>query len=73
TIIYIRNQGHTVQEALNRQLAHYSYHIGQLVFLGKLIKNTEWQSLSIPRGNSEDYNTSKFSKEKSKTHFTEDL
>ena len=72
-IIYIRNQGHTVQEALNRQLAHYSYHIGQLVFLGKLIKNTEWQSLSIPRGNSEDFNTSKFSKEKSKTHFTEDL
>jgi len=71
-IIYIRNQGHTVQEALNRQLAHYSYHIGQLVFLGKLIKNTEWQSLSIPRGTSEDFNTSKFSKEKSKTHFTED-
>jgi len=72
-IIYIRNQGHTVQEALNRQLAHYSYHIGQLVFLGKEIKNTDWQSLSIPRGNSEEYNTSKFSKDKSKTHFTEDL
>ena len=72
-VIYIRNQGHTVQEALNRQLAHYSYHIGQLVFLGKEIKNTDWQSLSIPRGNSEEYNTSKFSKNKSKTHFTEDL
>ena len=72
-IIYIRNQGHTVQEALNRQLAHYAYHVGQLVFIGKLIKNTDWQSLSIPRGTSEDFNASKFSKEKSKTHFTEDL
>ena len=72
-IIYIRNQGQSVQEALNRQLAHYAYHIGQLVFLGKLIKNTNWQSLSIPKGNSGDFNASKFSKEKSKTHFTEDL
>ena len=58
-IIYIRNQGHSVQEALNRQLAHYAYHIGQLVFLGKLIKNTNWQSLSIPKGNSGDFNASK--------------
>ena len=73
TNIYIRNQGHTVQEALNRQLAHYAYHIGQLVFIGKIIKNADWQSLSIPRGTSEDFNASKFSKEKSKTHFTEDL
>ena len=72
-IIYIRNQGHSVQEALNRQLAHYSYHIGQMVFLGKQIKNTDWQSLSIPRGSSKEYNTSKFAKDKSKTHFTEDL
>ena len=71
-IIYIRNQGHTVQEALNRQLAHYSYHIGQMVFLGKLIKNVDWQSLSIQRDASEEFNASKFSKEKSKTHFTED-
>ena len=38
--IYIRNQGHTVMEALNRQLAHYAYHIGQMVFIGKHIKNT---------------------------------
>ena len=73
TLIYIRNQGHTVQEALNRQLAHYAYHVGQLVFLGKFIKNTDWQSLSIPRGTSKDYNALKFFKEKSKTHFTEDL
>ena len=72
-IIYIRNQGHTVLEALNRQLAHYAYHIGQLVFIGKLVKNTDWKSLSIPKGKSTEYNTLKFLNKKSKTHFTEDL
>lgn len=72
-IIYIRNQGHTVTEAINRQLAHYSYHIGQMVFLGKLIKGENWKSLSIPKGNSKTYNAEKFSKEKGKRHFTDDL
>ena len=72
-IIYIRNQGHTVTEAINRQLTHYSYHIGQMVFLGKLIKGEEWQSLSIPKGNSKMYNAEKFSKEKGRRHFTDDL
>jgi hypothetical protein len=71
-IIYIRNQGHTVLEAINRQLAHYPYHIGQIVFLGKMLKDTEWQSLSIPRGKSLDYNKEKFSQEKSKNHFTDE-
>lgn len=50
SIIYIRNQGHTVMEALNRQLAHYPYHVGQIVFIGKMMKDKEWKSLSIPRG-----------------------
>ena len=72
-IIYIRNEGHTVTEAVNRQLAHYSYHIGQIVFLGKLIKGENWKSLSIPKGNSSKYNTEKFSKEKGRRHFTDDL
>lgn len=72
-IIYIRNQGHTVTEAINRQLAHYSYHIGQIVFLGKLLKGTDWVSLSIPKGNSVTYNQEKFSKEKGRRHFTDDL
>lgn len=72
-IIYIRNQGHTVTEAINRQLAHYSYHIGQIVFLGKLLKGKNWQSLSIPKGDSAKYNKEKFSKEKSRRHFTDDL
>tara|TARA_R110002049_G_scaffold88627_4_gene223501 strand:+ start:8276 stop:8827 length:552 start_codon:yes stop_codon:yes gene_type:complete len=73
SIIYIRNQGHTVTEAINRQLAHYAYHVGQIVFLGKILKGKEWQSLSIPKGNSKKYNEEKFSKEKGKRHFTDDL
>lgn len=72
-IIYIRNQGHTVTEAINRQLAHYCFHIGQIVFLGKLLKASDWESLSIPKGNSTAYNDDKFSKAKGKRHFTDDL
>ena len=72
-IIYIRNQGHTVTEAINRQLAHYAYHVGQIVFLGKLVKGKNWQSLSIPKGNSSKYNAEKFSKEKGRRHFTDDM
>ncbi|MGB6268958.1 MAG: DUF1572 family protein [Olleya sp.] len=72
-LIYIRNQGHTVTEAINRQLAHYAYHIGQIVFLGTLIKNEDWQSLSIPKGNSTNYNKEKFNKSKGRRHFTDDL
>ena len=71
-IIYIRNQGHTVLEALQCQLAHYPYHIGQMVMIGKMIKNEEWKSLSIPKNESSSYNQEKFSKEKSKIHFTEE-
>lgn len=71
-IIYIRNMGHTVMEAINRQLAHYPYHIGQIVFLGKMLCNENWHSLSIPRGQSENYNAGKFAKEKRKVHFTDD-
>lgn len=72
-IIYIRNQGHTVVEAINRQMMHYAYHAGQIVFLGKLTKGNNWQSLSIPKGKSKDYNQEKFAKDKGKRHFTEDL
>ena len=72
-IIYIRNMGHSIDEAINRQLAHYPYHIGQIVFLGKMLQNEDWQSLSIPKGSSKAYNADKFSKPKSRKHFTEDL
>ena len=73
SIIYIRNQGHTVMEAINRQLAHYPYHIGQIVFLGKMLCDTNWKSLSIPRGNSNQFNAEKFAKEKTKAHFTDEF
>ena len=73
TEIYIRNMGHSVTEAINRQLAHYSYHVGQIVFLGKMIQSSNWESLSIPKGKSTNYNKDKFSKPKRKAHFTDDL
>lgn len=72
-IIYIRNQGHTIVEAINRQLAHYPYHIGQIVFIGKMLQDQAWTSLSIPRGNSTNYNERHFSQPKSKKHFTDDF
>ena len=71
--INIRNMGHSVLGAINRQLSHYAYHIGQIVFLGKLISNEKWESLSIPKGASTIYNKEKFNKPKRKDHFTDDL
>lgn len=71
-IIYIRNEGQTALDAINRQLAHYPYHIGQIVFYAKMIKKTEWTSLSIPKNKSNEYNADKFSKEKTNKHFTDD-
>ena len=71
-IIYIRNEGHAVMEAINRQLAHYSYHVGQIVFMAKLVKQTEWNSLSIPKNKSAEYNANKFSQEKQRKHFTDE-
>jgi len=73
TTVYIRNQGHTITEAIIRQLAHYSYHVGQIVFIGKMAKDDKWVSLSIPRGKSKNYNEEKFSKPKRKEHFTDDV
>jgi hypothetical protein len=57
TIIYIRKEPLTVVDAINRQLAHYPYHIGQIVYIGRMIKNKEWKNLSIPKGHSQQYNT----------------
>lgn len=71
-IIYIRNEGQTVIDAINRQLAHYPYHIGQIVFYAKMLKKSEWTSLSIPKNKSNDYNADKFSKDKSLKHFTDE-
>jgi hypothetical protein len=71
-LIYIRNQGHTVMEAINRQLAHYAYHVGQIVFIGKMLRGEQWQSLSIPRGQSEAFNAEKFSQPAQRQHFTDE-
>jgi hypothetical protein len=53
--ITIRQEPHTVVQALNRALAHYAQHIGQIVFLAKHLRSQDWKTLSIPRGRSEDY------------------
>ena len=55
-VIYIRNQEHTVLQAINRQLSHYPYHIGQIVFIGKMMLEDKWISLSIPKGESIKFN-----------------
>lgn len=73
TTVYIRNQGHTIVEAINRQLAHYAYHIGQVVYIGRMLKGDSWKSLSIPKGDSATYNEEKFSKEKHRAHFTDEF
>jgi Protein of unknown function (DUF1572) len=50
--VTIRGEPHSVLQALNRQVAHYAYHTGQIVFLSKHLRSTEWKSLSVPRGKS---------------------
>ena len=57
--IFIRNEPHTVLDAINRQMAHYPYHIGQMVYVGKLLRNEEWKTLSIPRCKSAEFNAEK--------------
>jgi hypothetical protein len=54
--VLIRNEKHTIIEALNRQLAHYAYHIGQIVYVARMLKGNNWKSLSIPKGKSEEFN-----------------
>ncbi len=71
TKILIRNQTHTVIEAINRQMMHYAYHIGQIVFISKMIQDKTWDNLSIPKGSSDHYNANKFSKGRHGGHFTD--
>jgi uncharacterized damage-inducible protein DinB len=54
--VTIRGEPHSVMQAINRQVAHYSYHCGQIVFLAKHFKHNEWQSLSVPRRKSAEFN-----------------
>jgi hypothetical protein len=55
--VYIRTQPHTVIEAINRQLTHYGYHVGQIVYMAKHLARSNWDSLSIPRGKSAEFNS----------------
>ena len=64
-IVYIRNEGYTVIEAIHRGFAHAIYHVGQIVYLAKMFKSDEWQSLSIPKGKSVAFNQHKFGQKKS--------
>jgi hypothetical protein len=58
-MVTIRGEPHTVFKAINRQTAHYGYHVGQIVLLARHIKGSEWKYLTIPRGQSEQFNTKK--------------
>lgn len=58
--IYIRKEPLTVVDAINRQLAHYPYHVGQIIYIAKIIKDESWKSLSIPKGESNQYNQEKW-------------
>ena len=72
-IVYIRNLGHTVVEAINRQLAHYAYHVGQMVYVGRMWQGDKWESLSIPKGQSQAYNKERFAEQRHKQHFTDNF
>lgn len=58
--ITIRNEEHTVIQAIIRQISHYGMHVGQIVYLAKHIKGKDWKTLSIPKGQSEQYRTVPF-------------
>jgi hypothetical protein len=54
--VYIRGEAHSVMQAINRQIAHYAYHCGQIVFLAKHLQHSQWRTLSVPRGQSAEFN-----------------
>lgn len=70
-IIYIRNEGQSVRDALLRQLAHYPHHVGQIIYVAKILKGNDFTSLSIPKGGTKSYNQNKFDQEKTVRHFTD--
>src|SRR5438309_401347 len=53
--VYIRSEAHSVMQAINRQIAHYTYHVGQIVYVAKHFAGASWTSLTIPRGKSEEF------------------
>jgi hypothetical protein len=70
--VLIRGEPHSVVEAINRQLTHYALHVGQIIFLAKHLAAGRWQSLSIPRGRSEEFNAKEGKKRGEVWHSTED-
>ena len=54
--VLIRGEAHSVMQAINRQLCHYAYHVGQIVMMAKQVRKGDWVSLSVPRGKSADFN-----------------
>jgi hypothetical protein len=54
--VFIRGEAHSVMQAINRQIAHYAYHCGQIVFLAKHLKGNSWKTLSVPRNKSAEFN-----------------
>lgn len=72
-VIYIRSMGHTVTEALTRQLCHYAYHVGQIILLSKQSKKSAWKYLSIAPGESVAYNENKNKDGRRQIHFADDL
>lgn len=60
--IYIRGEAHSVLDAVFRQLAHYPYHVGQIVYIAKMMKDNDWETLSIARNKSSEFNAEMFSK-----------
>lgn len=58
--IYIRGEAHSVVDAINRQLAHYPYHIGQIIYIAKMLKDNDWRTLSIAKNSSEEFNKKMF-------------
>ena len=63
--VFIRGEPHSVMQAINRQMAHYAYHCGQIVFLAKHLQAAEWKALTVPRGKSEEFNQRVVAKESS--------
>ncbi|HEY1462343.1 MAG TPA: DUF1572 domain-containing protein [Terriglobales bacterium] len=61
--IPIRGEAHSVMQAINRQVAHYAYHIGQIIFLAKHLSSNQWKALTVPRGKSEEFNKKVLNKE----------
>lgn len=71
--IYIRKQGHTIPTALIRSLSHTSHHIGQILYQAKILKGKQWISLSIPKGQSQQFNESMNKEDLEGEHYTDHL